>query len=125
MTTTCRNGCLHMTDHSFPLIARSIVLFVIAGLFEIGGGWLMWKWLREQWTLAWGLLGGVILVMYGVVPPLQQAHFGRVYAVYGGFFIVLSLVWGWLLDGDRPDHWDIMGATIALIGVSLMMYTPR
>ena len=106
-------------------VARSIVLFVVAGLFEIGGGWLMWKWLREHWAIAWGLMGAGVLVVYGVVPTLQQAHFGRTYAVYGGFFIALSLLWGWCVDGNRPDRWDVVGATIALVGVALMMYAPR
>ena len=106
-------------------VARSIVLFVVAGLFEIGGGWLMWKWLREHWAIGWGLMGAGVLVVYGVVPTLQQAHFGRTYAVYGGFFIALSLLWGWCVDGNRPDRWDVVGATIALVGVALMMYAPR
>lgn len=114
-----------MPEHSFVQITRSVVLFVVAGLFEIGGGWLMWKWLREQWAVGWGLLGAAILIMYGIVPTLQHAHFGRVYAVYGGFFIVLALLWGWGLDGDRPDRWDLVGASVALVGVCLMFYMPR
>ena len=114
-----------MSDYSGAEIARSAVLFVSAGILEVGGGWLMWQWLREHWAVGWGLLGAGIIVLYGVVPTLQQAHFGRVYAVYGGFFIVLSLGWGWILDGNRPDLWDTVGATVAIIGVCLMMYVPR
>ena len=106
-------------------VARSVALFLVAGLCEIGGGWLMWKCLREHWAWGWGLLGAGILVLYGVVPTLQHAHFGRTYAVYGGFFIVLSLLWGWGLDGTRPDRWDTIGATVAILGVALMMYAPR
>jgi small multidrug resistance family-3 protein len=114
-----------MLDMFFAPYARSVFLFVVAGLFEICGGWLMWKWLRDEWAVGWGLLGAAVLVMYGIVPTLQQAHFGRVYAVYGGFFIVLSLFWGWWLDGNRPDRWDVAGASIAIVGVCLMMYAPR
>jgi len=106
-------------------IARSVSLFVLAGLCEIGGGWLIWQWLREGKPSWWGLAGGVALILYGIIPTLQAAHFGRVYAVYGGFFIVLSLLWGWYFDGDRPDRLDAMGATIALVGVYMMMYYPR
>ena len=104
---------------------RSILLFLIAGLCEIGGGWLMWKWLRDGRPGWWGFLGAIVLMTYGVIPTLQTSHFGRVYVAYGGLFIVLSLLWGWQFDGNRPDRADVIGATIALIGVCLMMYWPR
>ena len=81
-------------------VTRSVILFVLAGICEIGGGWLIWKWLRDHKPGWWGLLGGLILILYGVIPTLQASHFGRVYAVYGGFFIVLSLLWGWGIDGS-------------------------
>ena len=106
-------------------ILQSVGLFVLAGLCEVGGGWLIWQWLRESQPSWWGLAGGVVLVLYGLIPTLQHAHFSRVYAVYGGYFIVLSLAWGWVLDGERPDRWDIIGASIALVGVCMMMYWPR
>jgi len=106
-------------------IIRSLLLFVLAGLCEIGGGWLMWRCLRDDRPGWWGLLGGLVLVLYGIVPTLQASHFGRVYAAYGGFFIALSLLWGWVIDGDRPDRADVCGAAIALLGVCLMMYWPR
>lgn len=106
-------------------IMRSMMLFVLAGLCEIAGGWLLWQWLRAGRPAVWGLAGAVVLVLYGVIPTFQPAHFGRTYAAYGGFFIVLSLVWGWLLDGDRPDRFDALGAAMALAGVSVMMYSPR
>ncbi len=106
-------------------VGRSIVLFVVAGVCEIGGGWLIWKWLRDDRPGWWGILGGVVLVLYGIIPTFQTSPFGRVYAAYGGFFIVLSLLWGWGLDGDRPDRADVIGSLIALVGVGLMMYWPR
>lgn len=106
-------------------VIRSLILFVVAGVCEIGGGWLVWKWLRDGRPAWWGLLGGLVLILYGIIPTFQTAHFGRVYAAYGGFFIVLSLLWGWALDGNRPDRADIVGAAIALVGVCLMMYWPR
>ena len=106
-------------------LIRSVLLFVIAGLCEIGGGWMVWQWLRESRPSWWGLAGGIILILYGIIPTFQTAHFGRVYAVYGGFFIVLSLLWGWCFDGDQPDRMDVIGATIALVGVAVMMYWPR
>lgn len=80
---------------------------------------------RRQAGRWWGLAGAVVLILYGIIPTLQASHFGRIYAVYGGFFIVLSLLWGWYFDGNRPDWPDVVGGAIALLGVSVMMYWPR
>lgn len=107
------------------MIAKSISYFMLAGLFEIGGGYLVWLWLREGKPAAYGLIGAVVLVLYGIIPTLQQANFGRVYAAYGGVFIVLSILWGWKIDGVVPDRFDILGGLVALIGVAIIMYWPR
>ena len=106
-------------------IAKSLFYFVLAGLCEIGGGYLVWLWLREGRNIWYGLAGGMTLVLYGVVPTLQPANFGRVYAAYGGIFIVLSLLWGWRVDKVMPDRFDIIGGMISLIGVLIIMYWPR
>jgi small multidrug resistance family-3 protein len=106
-------------------VLRSALLFVLAGLCEIGGGWLVWQWLREQRPLAWGAVGGVVLMLYGVVPTLQPATFGRVYAAYGAVFIALSLLWAWRVDGVRPDVADMVGAVLAVCGAAVIMYWPR
>jgi len=105
---------------------RSAALFVLAGVFEIGGGYLVWLWLRHQRSLLVGLGGMVVLALYGIVPTFQPAEhpFGRVYAAYGAVFIALSALWGWLIDGHRPDPRDLMGTTICLAGAALMMW-PR
>ena len=106
-------------------IAQSIFYFVLAGLCEIGGGYLIWQWLRVGKPVWWGLIGGVVLILYGIIPTFQIAHFSRVYAAYGGVFVVLSLVWGNYVDGIRPDRYDIVGALICLSGVAVIMYWPR
>jgi small multidrug resistance family-3 protein len=110
-----------------PMIARSVLLFVLAGLCEIGGGYLVWLWLREGRAVWLGAVGGLILFLYGVLPTLQPpgASFGRVYAAYGGVFVVLSLAWGWWIDGVRADRYDLIGGAIALTGVAVIMYAPR
>jgi len=108
-----------------PPILRSIALFLSAGFLEIGGGYLVWLWLREGRSGWLGLLGGLSLFAYGIVPVFQPAHFGRVYAAYGGLFIGLSLLWGWWMDGRKPDAWDVAGALICLAGVMVIMYAPR
>jgi small multidrug resistance family-3 protein len=104
----------------------SVAYFVLAGLCEIGGGYLVWLWLREGRPFWVGALGGVILIAYGVIPTLQPAtSFGRVYAAYGGVFIVLALLWGRLVDGVEPDRFDLIGGAIALLGAAVIVYWPR
>jgi small multidrug resistance family-3 protein len=105
--------------------AKSIAYFILAGLCEIGGGYLIWLWLREGKALWFGLVGAAILVLYGIVPTLQPSHFGRVYAAYGGVFIVLSILWGWRVDRTIPDRYDLIGGFLALAGVAVIMYWPR
>lgn len=107
------------------LIITTLALFFAAALFEIGGGYLVWRWLREKKGVLFGLLGGVILFIYGVIPTLQPAHFGRVYAAYGGIFIVSSILWGAIVDKKQPDKYEVIGALIALIGVVVIFYIPR
>ena len=104
---------------------RSLFFFLLAGLCEIGGGYLLWQWLREGKQLGFGLLGAAVLFLYGVIPTLQPANFGRVYAAYGGVFIVLSILWGWRIDKVSPDKFDLIGGSIALVGVFVIMYWPR
>ncbi len=105
---------------------RAIVLFVFAGLAEIGGGYLVWLWLRENKPLWFGILGGAVLFAYGVIPTLQMfPHFGRVYAAYGGVFVALSVLWGWGVDGKIPDLYDWIGSAICLLGVCVMLWAPR
>ncbi|KQL44902.1 hypothetical protein AN963_26555 [Brevibacillus choshinensis] len=104
----------------------SIVLFLLAGLAEIGGGYLIWLWLKESKPVGYGIMGGIILILYGVIPTFQSyPSFGRVYAAYGGVFIILAVLWGWLVDKKTPDLYDWMGAGICLIGVSIMLWAPR
>jgi small multidrug resistance family-3 protein len=111
-----------MSDEMF----KAIVLFVLAGLAEIGGGYLVWLWLRADKPFWYGIIGSFILVFYGIIPTLQSfPSFGRVYAAYGGVFIILAVLWGWGIDKKPPDLYDWIGAMICLIGVSIMLWAPR
>lgn len=105
---------------------RALSLFVLAALFEIGGGYLVWIWLRNHRSLWLGLAGFAALAIYGVVPVFQSDvyPFGRIYAAYGAVFIVLSLLWGWQIDQQRPDSRDMIGAMICVAGAVVMMW-PR
>ena len=106
-------------------IIKSVLIFLLAGLCEIGGGYLVWLWIKEDKPFWYGLLGGFILALYGVVATMQTSNFARVYATYGGIFIVLSLLWAYKVDNHLPDKYDLIGAGIALIGVSIIYYAPR
>jgi small multidrug resistance family-3 protein len=107
-------------------MALALALFCFAGLAEIGGGYLVWLWLRESRPLWYGLLGALILIAYGVIPTFQKfPTFGRVYAAYGGVFIILALLWGWWVDHKKPDLYDALGAAICLVGVLIILYAPR
>nr|WP_202919183.1 YnfA family protein [Saccharothrix deserti] len=107
-------------------VVRSLVLFVLAALTEIGGAWLVWQGVREHRGLLWIGAGVLSLGLYGFVATLQpDAHFGRILAAYGGVFVAGSLAWGVIVDKFRPDRWDYVGAAICLVGVAVIMYAPR
>jgi small multidrug resistance family-3 protein len=107
-------------------VVRSVLLFVLAALAEIGGAWLVWQGVREHRGFVWIGAGVVALGVYGFVATLQpDAHFGRILAAYGGVFVVGSLLWGVVLDGFRPDRFDLIGAALCLVGVVVIMYAPR
>lgn len=105
---------------------KSMLLFALAAVLEIGGAWLVWQGFRENRGWLWIGVGVIALGAYGFVAAFQpDANFGRVLAAYGGVFVAGSLAWGMVADGFRPDRWDIAGATICLLGVGVIMYAPR
>ena len=107
-------------------LLRSATLFVLAALAEIGGAWLVWQGVREHRGWAWIGAGVAALGVYGFVATLQpDANFGRILAAYGGVFVVGSLAWGMVLDGFRPDRYDVTGAVMCLAGMVVIMYAPR
>jgi len=107
-------------------VARSLALFVLAAIAEIGGAWLVWQGVREHRGGVWIGAGIVALGAYGFVATLQaDANFGRILAAYGGIFVAGSLAWGIVADGFKPDRYDLIGAAVCLIGVAVIMYAPR
>jgi small multidrug resistance family-3 protein len=102
------------------------MLFVLAAIAEIGGAWLVWQGVREQRGLVWASAGVIALGLYGFVATLQSdPHFGRILAAYGGVFVTGSLLWGVVVDGFRPDRYDLAGAAICFVGVAVIMFAPR
>ena len=107
-------------------VVASLVLFVLAALAEIGGAWLVWQGVREGRGSIWVGAGFIALGLYGLVATFQpDAHFGRILAAYGGVFVAGSLAWGVVVDGFRPDRYDVTGALVCLVGVAVIMYAPR
>lgn len=107
-------------------VVRSLALFALAALAEIGGAWLVWQGVREHRGLVWIGAGVAALGAYGFVATLQDdANFGRILGAYGGIFVAGSLAWGMAVDGFRPDRYDLAGAFVCLIGVAVIMYAPR
>lgn len=137
--STADSSSFHWTA---AYVAQSVFIFCLTGVAEIMGGWMVWvavrgqqkgendgsspdkETVRKPWWYA--LIGSFVLICYGFLPCLQPTDsFGRLYAVYGGFFIVLAFLFGWGLDGDKPDMGDIVGGLIALAGVFIVMFWPR
>lgn len=107
-------------------VLRSILLFVLAAVAEIGGAWLVWQGVREHRGWVWMGAGVIALGIYGFVATLQpDANFGRILAAYGGVFVAGSLLWAVVFDEFRPDRWDLIGAALCLLGVAVIMYAPR
>ncbi len=107
-------------------VFRTVALFVLAAVAEIGGAWLIWQGAREHRGIAWIGAGIVALAGYGFVATLQEDNnFGRILAAYGGIFVAGSLAWGIVMDGFEPDRFDYLGATICLVGVAVIMFAPR
>lgn len=103
----------------------SLGLFLLAALAEIGGGYLVWLWIRQKRKIIIGIVGGIILFTYGIIPTLQPSNFGRIYSAYGGFFIICSILWGMFVDKKRPDKFEIIGSVVAVFGAIIIFYGPR
>ena len=107
-------------------VVQSLALFVVAAVAEIGGAWLVWQGIRDDrgWPLV--VAGALGLALYGVVATFQpETEFGRVFAAYGGVFIVGSIAWGMAFEGFRPDAWDLVGGALCLVGMAVIMFAPR
>ena len=108
-------------------VLTSIALFFVATVAEIGGGYMVWKWLRERKGMLFGIIGGIVLFFYGVIPTFQPAQFGRVYAAYGGIFIIFiisSILWGMFIDRKKPVRYEVIGSVIAVMGAVIIFYSP-
>ena len=107
------------------MILKTTFVFILAGLCEIGGGYLVWLWVKQGKPIWYAVAGSLILILYGFVATLQPANFARVYATYGGYFIIMSMIWASVFDKFIPDKYDIIGAMVVILGISIIYYGPR
>lgn len=104
----------------------ALAIYAAAALAEIAGCFAFWLWLREGRSVLWLLPGMALLAAFAwllTLSPADQA--GRAFAIYGGVYIAASVVWLWLVEGHRPDRWDVTGAFIVLLGAALILWGPR
>jgi len=105
---------------------NSIYIYAAAAVVEIACCFAFWAWLRLGRDVWWLLPGVVSLVLFALLlTQVESDYAGRAYAAYGGIYIVISLVWLWLAEGKTPDYWDLIGATICLLGAAIILFAPR
>jgi small multidrug resistance family-3 protein len=106
-------------------VIRTFLIFIIASIFEISGCYFVWQWLKNHKPMEQGILGLVLLGLYGVVATMQAENFAKVYVVYGGVFIMATLVWAYFFDNYKPDKLDIVGLVFITTGIILIYFIPR
>jgi small multidrug resistance family-3 protein len=104
----------------------SLLAFLGAAVMEIAGCFAFWAWLKLEKSALWLIPGIAALALFAYLLTLVESPFaGRAYAAYGGIYIACALVWGWLMEGHRPDQWDVIGAVICLVGMAVILFGPR
>nr|WP_159880723.1 MULTISPECIES: YnfA family protein [Aquitalea] len=104
---------------------KLLLLFGLTALAEITGCYLPWLWLKQQGSIVLLLPAALSLLLFVWLLTLHPVAAGRVYAAYGGVYVVVALLWLWLVDGVRPSSWDLLGASLALMGMAIIMLAPR
>ncbi|MFE8595772.1 YnfA family protein [Archangium violaceum] len=107
------------------LLLRAFGLFVLTALAEVIGCYLPYLWLREGRSALLLLPAAVSLAVFAWLLTLHPTGAARTYAAYGGVYIAVALVWLWLVEGERPTAWDIVGALVAMTGMAIIVLGPR
>ena len=107
------------------MILRTIALFAGTAVAELAGCYLAFLWLRKD-ASAWILVpAAASLATFAWLLTLHPGASGRVYAAYGGVYVAMAILWLWLIEGQRPTRWDLLGAAITLTGMAIIMFAPR
>jgi len=104
----------------------SIFAFIGAAVAEIAGCFAFWAWARLDKSVWWLVPGmGALALFAWALTHVESAYAGRAFAAYGGVYIAASLAWLWLVEGARPDRWDLIGAAVCLGGAAIILFGPR
>lgn len=104
------------------LVLKTFLLFIVTAVAEILGCYLPYVWLRKDGS-PWLLVPAALsLATFAWLLTLHPAAAGRVYAAYGGVYIAVALIWLWRVDGVPLTRWDLTGATVALVGMSIIVW---
>ena len=104
----------------------AFALYLAAALCEIFGCFAVWIWMRQGRSIWWLLPGMLSLAAFAYLLTRSPADAaGRAFAIYGGVYIAASLGWLWLVEGQRPDGWDLFGAALCLLGAAIILWAPR
>ncbi len=105
---------------------NSLAAFAAAAVLEIAGCFAFWAWLRLDKSALWLIPGIIALAGFAYLLAMVDSPFaGRAYTAYGGIYIAAALVWGWMIEGHRPDQWDLSGAALCLVGMAVILFAPR
>jgi len=108
------------------MIMRTYLWYLLAAVAEIGGCFAFWAWLRLGKSPLVVVPGLASLVVFALALTRVEADAaGRAYAAYGGVYILASLGWLWLIEGQRPDLWDVSGVSLCLVGGGLILFGSR
>lgn len=107
------------------IVARTLALFVVTAGAEIAGCYLPWLWLRRQRSPLLLAPAALSLALFAWLLTLHPMMASRTYAAYGGVYVATALGWMWLVERQRPDRWDLVGATVAIVGMSIIAFAPR
>jgi len=109
-----------------PVVFSTALIFACAAIAEIAGCFAFWIWLRQGKSPLWLIPGVASLMLFAYLLTLVPSDYaGRAYAAYGGIYIVASLFWLWLAEGQQPDRWDLTGGTLAIIAAGIILFAPR
>jgi len=108
-----------------PSFFQTFALYALTALAEIGGCYLVWRWLKLEGSIWLLVPAAVVLGVFAWLLTLHDTASGRVYAAYGGVYIGAAVIWLWAVDGIRPSVWDIGGALVALAGMAIIALQPR
>lgn len=104
----------------------TFLTYLLAAAAEIAGCYAFWAWLRLGAKPYWALAGLASLAAFAFILTRTEPQWaGRSFAAYGGIYICASLVWLWLVEGERPTPFDLLGAALCVAGAVIIVSGQR